>query len=114
MVDVQKMCIRDSKYTALESLLCGHEAVDQAAARLYVTNGEKRLYCYYVPTGADASDSVSYTHLDVYKRQEDVLMCYTCYPYKTTKRRTERFAIICEKVSGRDWIENNNGNGGDH
>lgn len=45
---------------------------------------------------------------------EDVLMCYTCYPYKTTKRRTERFAIICEKVSGRDWIENNNGNGGDH
>lgn len=33
----------------------------------------------------------------------DKLICYTCYPYHTTSVRTQRFAIICELVSGRDW-----------
>lgn len=35
----------------------------------------------------------------------DVLICYTCYPYVTTSIRTQRFAIICDKVSGKDWIK---------
>lgn len=33
----------------------------------------------------------------------DKLICYTCYPFHTTSVRTQRFAIICELVSGRDW-----------
>ena len=33
----------------------------------------------------------------------DKLICYTCYPYHTTSVRTQRFAIICELVSGKDW-----------
>lgn len=35
----------------------------------------------------------------------DRLICYTCYPYHTTSVRTQRFAIICEKVSGKDWTK---------
>ena len=33
----------------------------------------------------------------------DKLICYTCYPFKTTEVRTHRFAIICDLVSGKDW-----------
>lgn len=33
----------------------------------------------------------------------DKLICYTCYPFHTTSVRTQRFAVICELVSGRDW-----------
>lgn len=33
----------------------------------------------------------------------DRLICYTCYPFKTTSVRTQRFAIICDLVSGKDW-----------
>lgn len=33
----------------------------------------------------------------------DKLICYTCYPFRTTSVRTQRFAIICELVSGKDW-----------
>lgn len=33
----------------------------------------------------------------------DRLICYTCYPFRTTSVRTQRFAVICELVSGRDW-----------
>ncbi len=33
----------------------------------------------------------------------DKLICYTCYPFHTTSVRTQRFAIICELVSGKDW-----------
>ena len=33
----------------------------------------------------------------------DKLICYTCYPYHTTSVRTQRFAIICDLVSGKDW-----------
>lgn len=33
----------------------------------------------------------------------DKLICYTCYPFKTTSVRTQRFAIICDLVSGKDW-----------
>ena len=33
----------------------------------------------------------------------DRLICYTCYPYHTTTVRTQRFAIICDLVSGKDW-----------
>ncbi len=32
------------------------------------------------------------------------LICYTCYPYHTTSVRTQRFAIICEPISGKNWI----------
>ena len=35
---------------------------------------------------------------------EDQLICYTCYPYVSAGVRTERFAIICEKVSGDSWV----------
>lgn len=35
----------------------------------------------------------------------DVLICYTCYPYITTSIRTQRFAIICDKISGKDWTK---------
>ena len=30
----------------------------------------------------------------------DELICYTCYPYRTSKVRTQRFAIICQLISG--------------
>ena len=33
----------------------------------------------------------------------DKLICYTCYPFNTTSVRTQRFAIICDLVSGKDW-----------
>lgn len=33
----------------------------------------------------------------------DRLICYTCYPFHTTSVRTQRFAIICDLVSGKDW-----------
>lgn len=33
----------------------------------------------------------------------DRLICYTCYPFRTTSVRTQRFAIICDLVSGKDW-----------
>jgi len=33
----------------------------------------------------------------------DRLICYTCYPFNTTSVRTERFAIICDLISGKDW-----------
>lgn len=33
----------------------------------------------------------------------DRLICYTCYPFHTSTVRTQRFAIICELVSGKDW-----------
>ncbi len=33
----------------------------------------------------------------------DKLICYTCYPFNTTSVRTERFAIICDLISGKDW-----------
>lgn len=33
----------------------------------------------------------------------DRLIAYTCYPFHTTSVRTQRFAIICDLVSGRDW-----------
>lgn len=35
----------------------------------------------------------------------DVLICYTCYPYHTTSLRTQRFAIICDLISGEDWTK---------
>jgi sortase A len=35
----------------------------------------------------------------------DVLICYTCYPYVTTSIRTQRFAIVCDKISGKDWTK---------
>ena len=34
----------------------------------------------------------------------DRLICYTCYPYRTTKVRTQRFIIDCELVSGYDFV----------
>ena len=33
----------------------------------------------------------------------DKLICYTCYPFNTTSVRTQRFAIICDLISGKDW-----------
>lgn len=36
---------------------------------------------------------------------EEQLVVYTCYPFATTKVRTQRFAAICEKVSGEDWSQ---------
>lgn len=34
----------------------------------------------------------------------DRLICYTCYPYHTTRVRTQRFLIDCELVSGYDYV----------
>ena len=34
----------------------------------------------------------------------DRLICYTCYPYHTTKVRTQRFVIDCELISGYDYV----------
>ncbi len=43
----------------------------------------------------------------------DKLICYTCYPYYTTSARVQRFAIVCELVSGFDWtVSENIQNGG--
>ena len=42
--------------------------------------------------------------LPLEEETEDQLVCYTCYPYRTTSVRTQRFAIICKKVSGGDWV----------
>lgn len=35
---------------------------------------------------------------------EDQLVCYTCYPFRTSSVRTQRFAVICKKISGDDWV----------
>lgn len=35
--------------------------------------------------------------------EEEVLICYTCYPFETSGLRTQRFAIVCDLVSGDDW-----------
>lgn len=34
----------------------------------------------------------------------DRLLCYTCYPYHTTRVRTQRFVIDCELISGYDFV----------
>ena len=34
----------------------------------------------------------------------DRLICYTCYPYHTTRVRTQRFVIDCELISGYDYV----------
>ncbi len=34
----------------------------------------------------------------------DRLICYTCYPYHTTRVRTQRFVIDCELISGYDFV----------
>lgn len=34
---------------------------------------------------------------------EEMLTCYTCYPYLTTMPRTKRFAVISKKISGPDY-----------
>ncbi|MBO4452871.1 MAG: class D sortase [Clostridia bacterium] len=34
----------------------------------------------------------------------DRLICYTCYPYKTTKKRDQKFVIDCELISGYDFV----------
>lgn len=35
--------------------------------------------------------------------ETEELICYTCYPYRTTSVRTQRLAIVCDLVSGKDW-----------
>jgi sortase A len=37
---------------------------------------------------------------------EEMLTCYTCYPYLTTMPRTKRFAVISKKISGPDYRYN--------
>ena len=37
---------------------------------------------------------------------EEMLTCYTCYPYLTTLPRTKRFAVISKKISGPDYEYN--------
>lgn len=37
---------------------------------------------------------------------EEMLTCYTCYPYYTTLPRTKRFAVISKKISGPDYEYN--------
>lgn len=37
--------------------------------------------------------------------ETEKLICYTCYPFHTTSVRTQRFAIICEMISGKNWKE---------
>mgnify|MGYP002589685605 CR=1 FL=1 len=32
------------------------------------------------------------------------LTCYTCYPYRTVGPRTKRYAVLCKKISGENWI----------
>lgn len=34
----------------------------------------------------------------------DRLIAYTCYPYHTTRVRTQRFVIDCELISGYDYV----------
>ena len=34
----------------------------------------------------------------------DRLICYTCYPYRTTRVRTQRFVIDCELIYGYDYV----------
>ena len=34
---------------------------------------------------------------------EEILTCYTCYPYLTTLPRTKRFDVISKKISGPDY-----------
>ena len=37
---------------------------------------------------------------------EEMLTCYTCYPYLTTMPRTKRYAVISKKISGPDYRYN--------
>lgn len=37
---------------------------------------------------------------------EEMLTCYTCYPYLTTMPRTKRFAVIAKKILGPDYEYN--------
>ncbi len=55
-------------------------------------------------------NDISYV-LPLEEETADQLVCYTCYPYHTTSERTQRFAIICEKVSGEDWTAEGEGEG---
>lgn len=43
--------------------------------------------------------------LPLVDESEEQLVVYTCYPFATTRVRTQRFAAICEKVSGTDWSQ---------
>ena len=40
------------------------------------------------------------------KYDEEMLTCYTCYPYLTTRPRTRRFAVIAKKIRGADYEYN--------
>lgn len=44
--------------------------------------------------------------------QKNVLMLYTCYPYASATRRTQRLALMCRMISGRDWTEVDSGANG--
>ena len=43
------------------------------------------------------------TSIVLAKYDEEMLTCYTCYPYYTTHPRTKRFAVISKKISGPDY-----------
>lgn len=60
-------------------------------------------YVYRVTDTAIFDENDSSLILPEENETEDKLICYTCYPYYTTSVRTQRFAIICELVSGKDW-----------
>lgn len=48
-----------------------------------------------------ATDAERYIHPS---DEEETLVMYTCYPHKNNyKARTKRCALICSKVSGKDW-----------
>ena len=71
------MCIRDSKYTFFASM-AKKEGYEQLAAILEETAGNEKEHAkiwFKLPCGGaipdtlTCLDTVSYTHLDVYKRQ---------------------------------------------
>ena len=50
---------------------------------------DEALYDLIVPDAEDTGDR---------------LICYTCYPYHTTRVRTQRFVIDCELIYGYDYV----------
>ena len=92
-------------------VLSGHVGISEFFQRLETMSVGDRVklstiygeYEYEVTETAIFAEDDPTLLLPDFDDKRDRLICYTCYPFHTTSVRTQRFAIICDKVSGKDW-----------
>ncbi|PWM47063.1 MAG: hypothetical protein DBX47_01395 [Clostridiales bacterium] len=93
-----------------KTVLCGH--VKQEFKELETLDVGTKVYLntIYGDYVFEVYDTVIFNEKDYQYVMDDgtlenVLMIYTCYPYASTTRRTQRFALMCKMISGKDWTE---------